>query len=128
LIRYVPQCLRHLIDTSDLVVLYFLNYTFAMDVIESDRFKRWLKKLKDAKGKARILARIHRLVSGLAGDVEPVGGGISELRIHYGPGYRVYYYQEGEAFVILLCGGHKDSQQRDIETAHEVLKEWRSQR
>ncbi|MFH7565419.1 type II toxin-antitoxin system RelE/ParE family toxin [Oceanimonas smirnovii] len=57
----------------------------------------------------------------------PVGQGVSELRIHYGPGYRVYFYQQGEVLVLLLCGGDKGSQRRDIETAHQLLKEWREQ-
>ncbi|WP_418135448.1 type II toxin-antitoxin system RelE/ParE family toxin [Oceanimonas smirnovii] len=67
------------------------------------------------------------LAAGLPGDVAPVGQGVSELRIHYGPGYRVYFYQQGEVLVLLLCGGDKGSQRRDIETAHQLLKEWREQ-
>jgi len=66
-------------------------------------------------------------MEGLPGDVAPVGHGASELRIHYGPGYRVYFYQEGDTFVILLCGGDKSTQSRDIEVAHQILKEWREQ-
>jgi putative addiction module killer protein len=98
-----------------------------MKVIESTKFRQWLKKLKDDTGRARVVSRINRLAAGLAGDVAPVGQGVSELRIHYGPGYRVYYYQQGEVLVLLLCGGDKDSQRRDIETAHQLLKEWREQ-
>lgn len=66
-------------------------------------------------------------MEGLPGDVSPVGQGISELRIHYGPGYRVYFHQVGSTFVILLCGGEKSSQQRDIKTAHQILRSWRIQ-
>ncbi|WP_445396587.1 type II toxin-antitoxin system RelE/ParE family toxin [Zobellella sp. An-6] len=98
-----------------------------MKVIESSKFRQWLKKLKDDTGRARVVSRINRLAAGLAGDVAPVGQGVSELRIHYGPGYRVYYYQQGEVLVLLLCGGDKGSQRRDIDTAHQLLKEWREQ-
>lgn len=96
-----------------------------MKKIESGRFKQWLKKLKDETGKARIVSRINRLMEGLSGDVAPVGHGVSELRIHYGPGYRVYFYQQGDTVVVLLCGGDKGTQKRDLEIAHQILNEWR---
>lgn len=96
-----------------------------MKKVESGRFRQWLKKLKDETGRARIVSRINRLMEGLPGDVVPVGHGISELRIHYGPGYRVYFYQQGDMIVVLLCGGDKNTQSRDIETAQQILKEWR---
>ena len=86
-----------------------------------------MKKLKDKTGKARIVARINRLIEGLPGDVAPVGQGVSELRIHYGPGYRVYFHQEHDKVIVLLCGGDKGTQSRDIKTAHQILKEWREQ-
>lgn len=70
--------------------------------------------------------RIDRLAAGNAGDVKPVGGGISELQIDYGPGYRVYYLQEGQRLIVLLCGGDKSSQDRDIEEARRIAKEWKS--
>ncbi|MGF6693355.1 putative addiction module killer protein [Metapseudomonas resinovorans] len=98
-----------------------------MKKIESSTFRTWLKKLKDDTGKARIVARINRLMEGLPGDVSPVGHGVSELRIHYGPGYRVYFHQQGDTLVILLCGGDKSSQSRDIEAAHQILQAWRAQ-
>lgn len=98
-----------------------------MKKIESSKFRSWLKKLKDGTGRARITSRINRLIEGLPGDVAPVGHGISELRIHYGPGYRVYFYQQGDVLVILLCGGDKGSQSRDIETAHQIMQTWRTQ-
>ena len=98
-----------------------------MKMIESAKFKKWIKKLKDNRARARILARINRLAEGLSGDVGPIGHGGSELRIHYGPGYRVYYYQQADVLIILLCGGDKRTQQKDIETAHTLLTEWRRQ-
>lgn len=98
-----------------------------MKKIESGKFRRWLKKLKDETGKARIVARINRLMEGLPGDVSPVGQGVSELRIHYGPGYRVYFHQQEDKIIVLLCGGDKGSQNRDIKAAHLILKEWREQ-
>lgn len=96
-----------------------------MRKIESATFRNWLKKLKDDTGKARIVARINRLMEGLPGDVAPVGHGVSELRIHYGPGYRVYFHQQGDTLVILLCAGDKGSQRRDIEVAQQILQTWR---
>ena len=98
-----------------------------MKKIESGKFKRWLKKLKDETGRARIVSRINRLMEGLPGDVASVGNGVSELRIHYGPGYRVYFHQQGSTIIILLCGGDKGTQRRDIDTAHRILSEWRKQ-
>ncbi|MBI1284681.1 MAG: type II toxin-antitoxin system RelE/ParE family toxin [Thiobacillus sp.] len=97
-----------------------------MKKLESGKFRQWLSKLKDETARARIASRINRLMEGLPGDVAPVGHGISELRIHYGPGYRVYFYQQGDTVVILLWGGNKSTQGRDIETAHQILKEWRA--
>lgn len=88
----------------------------------TDEFDRWLRGLRDAKGKGRIVARVERLESGHLGDVAPVGGGISEMRIHFGPGYRVYFKQQGET-ATLLYGGDKDSQQNDIAKAKEIAGE-----
>lgn len=86
-----------------------------------------MKKLKDETGRARIVSRINRLMEGLPGDVASVGNGVSELRIHYGPGYRVYFHQQGDTIIVLLCGGDKGTQRRDIDTAHRILSEWRKQ-
>jgi putative addiction module killer protein len=86
-------------------------------VLRSDEFDKWLTKLKDAKGKARIVARIRSAELGNLGDVRPVGEGISEMRIHYGPGYRVYFAQRGRLVILLLVGGDKSSQKRDIKRA-----------
>lgn len=87
-------------------------------------FLKWQKKLKDNKAKALIAARIFRLANGLSGDAEPVGEGISELRIHSGPGYRVYYKQHDNKIIILLCGGDKSSQTKDIKMAKKLAREW----
>lgn len=80
-------------------------------IIKSDVFDRWLKRLRDRKAKAKIEARILRLSMGNPGDVKPVGRGISEMRVEYDPGYRVYFKQIGEELIILLCGGDKSTQQ-----------------
>lgn len=96
-----------------------------MKKIESRTFKNWLTNLRDTAGRARIISRINRLTEGLSGDVAPVGAGISELRIHHGPGYRVYFHQAGNQWLILLCAGDKSSQSRDIKAAEQILKAWR---
>lgn len=80
-------------------------------------YAEWIDNLRDLQGRARILMRVERLAAGNPGDVKPVGGGISELRIHFGPGYRVYFTQRGLDIVILLAGGDKSSQPNDIQTA-----------
>ena len=88
-----------------------------LEIKQTSTYQKWQSRLKDERAKALIAARIFRLANGLAGDVSPVGRGVSELRIHYGPGYRVYFKQSGMSIVILLCGGNKRSQSKDIETA-----------
>lgn len=80
-------------------------------------FAKWIDGLRDIRARARILVRIERLASGNSGDAKPVGNGVSELRIDYGPGYRVYYTMQGRELIILLAGGDKSSQARDIKTA-----------
>ena len=85
-----------------------------VEVRQTERFVRWLAGLRDLRGRAKVLARIERLISGNPGDVKPVGAGVSELRINYGPGYRVYYQQMGTTLIILLAGGDKSSQAKDI--------------
>jgi len=82
-----------------------------------------MERLKDAIGKAHINRRIDRLSKGNPGDVEPVGEGISEMRIHYGPGYRVYYKEIGDKIIILLCGGDKSTQEVDIVKAKKIAVE-----
>ncbi|WP_109514209.1 type II toxin-antitoxin system RelE/ParE family toxin [Pseudomonas ovata] len=98
-----------------------------IEIKQTATFMTWESKLKDQRAKAAIAARIFRLANGLPGDVSPVGQGVSELRIHYGPGYRVYFQQRGTEIVILLCGGDKSSQPKDIETAKRLATEWRTQ-
>lgn len=93
------------------------------EVRQTDIFANWFNKLRDRKAKARIQARIDRIEIGNFGDVAPVGEGVSELRIHYGPGYRVYFIQRGPVVVILLSGGDKDSQNADIKRAKEIAKQ-----
>ncbi|NEX16133.1 MAG: addiction module antitoxin RelB [Halochromatium sp.] len=88
-----------------------------MEVRKTEVYVKWLDGLRDIRARARVLARVERLAAGNPGDAEPVGEGVSELRINYGPGYRVYYKQQGREFVILLAGGDKGSQSRDIKAA-----------
>ncbi len=94
-----------------------------IEVRKTEIFDKWFTKLKDRKAKARIQARIDRVEIGNFGDVSPVGEGISELRIFYGPGYRVYYVQKDSVVVILLSGGDKSSQKSDIAKAKEIAKQ-----
>jgi putative addiction module killer protein len=86
----------------------------------------WLGGLRDVPTRGRIVARLDRLRAGLLGDWKSVGGGICELRIDYGPGYRVYYAQEGRTLILLLRGGDKSSQAKDIETAHAYWKDYKA--
>ena len=92
------------------------------EIVETHEFARWIDGLKDIQALARIQARIYRLIHGLPGDVKPVGEGVSELRINYGPGYRVYYIQNGSVVIILLAGGDKKTQNKDIQTALELAR------
>lgn len=88
-------------------------------------FERWLDGLADRVAVSRITQRIVRLSNGLMGDIKPVGGGISEMRIDHGPGYRVYFVQKGDVLIILLCGGDKRAQDRDIAKARAIAAELR---
>ncbi|GAB6039470.1 type II toxin-antitoxin system RelE/ParE family toxin [Endothiovibrio diazotrophicus] len=88
-----------------------------VEIRKTDVYAKWLNGLRDIRARARVLVRVERLAAGNPGDAEPVGEGVSELRINYGPGYRVYYKQQGRELVILLAGGDKGSQSRDIKTA-----------
>jgi putative addiction module killer protein len=94
-----------------------------VEVRQTETFANWLAKLRDDRAQARINARIRRLSLGNPGDVKPLGGGVSEMRIDYGPGYRVYFVQRGEAIVILLAGGDKGTQDKDIATARALARE-----
>lgn len=89
---------------------------------KTDVFASWLDELRDLRARARVQARIQRLTAGNPGDVKPVGEGVSELRIDYGPGYRVYFKRQGKALIILLTGGEKSSQARDIKTAQRLAR------
>jgi len=87
------------------------------EIRQTETYLKWFESLRDRQAKARIDVRIRRLSMGNPGDVKPVGQGVSELRISYGPGYRVYFTQKGETLIILLAGGNKQTQQKDIKTA-----------
>jgi len=88
-----------------------------IEIRKTENFAKWINELHDIRARARILVRIERLVAGNPGDVKAVGEGVSELRIDYGPGYRVYYKRQGQKVIILLAGGDKRTQAKDIKTA-----------
>jgi putative addiction module killer protein len=94
-----------------------------IEIRKTEIFTKWFEGLKDRRAKARIQARIDRIEMGNFGDVAPVGEGVSELRIFYGPGYRVYFIQRGSVVVILLFGGDKNTQNSDIRRAKEIAKQ-----
>ena len=96
-----------------------------LEVLQSATFESWFKGLRDIQARARITARIRRLALGNPGDVKPVGAGVSEMRVDYGPGYRGYYLQRGDVIAVLLCGGDKRTQQADIRRALEIAKAWK---
>ena len=93
-----------------------------VEVRQTDEFNGWLKALRDSRARAKIAARTRRLADGNPGDVKPVGEGISELRIHHGPGYRVYFVKIGDPIVVLLCGGDKSTQSADIANAKAIAQ------
>lgn len=92
-----------------------------LTIRQTKAYSSWFSKLKDHRAKAKILVRIRRLSLGNPGDVKPVGNGVSELRIDYGPGYRIYFVARGEELIVLLAGGDKSSQSRDIAKAKQLL-------
>lgn len=94
-------------------------------MLTTQDFDRWLRKLKDTQARLRILARLDRLAAGNIGDVKSVGGGIVELRLAFGPGYRIYLARRGDRLVLLLCGGDKSSQTDDIARARALAAEWK---
>lgn len=96
-----------------------------IDVIQSETFRKWLNGLRDRQARAFITARLLRLANGLMGDTSSLGDGVSELRIHFGPGYRLYFVQSGVSLIFLLCGGDKSSQARDIRHARQLAQQWR---
>ncbi|MFC4307618.1 type II toxin-antitoxin system RelE/ParE family toxin [Steroidobacter flavus] len=95
-----------------------------LEIFRSEAFDRWLRELRDRRARARVEARILRLSRGNPGDVKPVGSGVSEMRIDYGPGYRVYFTRRGQFVIVLLCGGDKHTQDADIERAIEMAEDW----
>ncbi len=96
-----------------------------VEVFQTTAFSGWLDDLRDSRARAKIIARVKRLEFGNPGDIAPVGEGVSEMRIHHGPGYRVYLVQRGPIAIVLLCGGDKSSQERDIVRAKEMARELR---
>ena len=95
----------------------------AFEIRSTEIFRRWLLELRDVRGRARIIARIERLADGNPGDAIAVGDGVSELRIHVGPGYRVYFTRIGKSVVVLLAGGDKSSQIDDIRMARQLARD-----
>jgi putative addiction module killer protein len=93
-----------------------------IEVRQTEEFSSWLRRLRDANAVARIVGRVRRMEMGNAGDFKSVGGGILEMRIDYGPGYRIYYAHRGEQIVLLLCGGDKRTQQQDIKRAQKLAE------
>jgi putative addiction module killer protein len=95
-----------------------------IEVRQTDAFRRWLADMRDGIAVKAIKRRIARVQAGLFGDAKSVGEGVFELRVDHGPGYRVYFGRHGQTLVLLLCGGDKDSQGRDIAKAKDILKQW----
>jgi len=93
-----------------------------IEIRQTEEYVSWFKRLRNREARARILARIRRLSLGNPGDVKPAGEGISEMRIDFGPGYRIYFIQQGETVVILLAGGDKRTQKQDIKKAKELAR------
>jgi putative addiction module killer protein len=98
-------------------------YIIIVTISKTEVFDNWLKKLRDLRAAACIYTRINRLAKGNPGDVKPIGEGVSEMRIEYGPGYRVYYKYTGKEIIVLLCGGDKSTQSKDIANAKKLAKE-----
>lgn len=98
-----------------------------MEILQTMVFRRWEQNLRDRRAKTLIATRLFRLANGLAGDVKPVGEGVSEMRISYGPGYRIYFKQQGCRIIILLCGGDQSSQANDITLAKMLARTLDSQ-
>ena len=95
------------------------------EIVQSITFSRWFQGLRDRHASARIVARLRNVSLGNLGDARSVGDGVSEMRLHYGPGFRLYFLHRGKTVIVLLCGGDKDSQDRDIEHAKQIARDWR---
>jgi len=103
-----------------------MDYTnYAREIIRSATFDAWLSDLRVRQARSRIAARIDRLSLGNPGDVKPVGSGVSEMRVVYGPGYRVYFFQHASMIVVILCGGDKRTQAADIKRAIQIVEDWK---
>lgn len=98
-----------------------------IEIKQTETFRSWEARLRDRRARTLIAARVTRLAEGLPGDAAPVGEGVSELRIHHGPGYRIYFQKRGNVLVLLLCGGDKGTQARDIAIAKKLAQEWSEQ-
>lgn len=96
-----------------------------LEIIKSETFDKWLKSLRDRTAIARINARLRRASLGNLGDTAPVGHGVSEMRIFHGPGYRLYFIREGRTLIVLLCGGDKSTQEKDIQQAKQLAAAWK---
>ena len=96
-----------------------------LELRQTEVFGKWRRGLRDERSRAIIASRLDRLAFGLVGDVQSVGQGVSELRIHYGPGYRVYFQRRGSTLIVLLCGGDKSTQSNDIKAAIRLADTWR---
>ena len=95
-----------------------------IELKQTETFRKWRTRLKDERARILVASRLDRLAFGLAGDVEPVGQGVSELRIHHGPGYRIYFQKRGSTIIVLLCGGDKSTQAKDIKAATRLAEAW----
>ena len=95
-----------------------------IELKQTETFRKWRTRLKDERAKVLIASRLDRLAFGHTGDAKPVGQGISELRIHYGPGYRIYFHRREDTIIVLLCGGNKSTQAKDVKTAKRLAEEW----
>ena len=93
-----------------------------IELKQTETFRKWRTRLKDERARILVASRLDRLAFGLAGDVEPVGQGVSELRIHHGPGYRIYFQKRGSTIIVLLCGGDKSTQANDIKAAKRLAQ------
>ena len=97
-----------------------------VQIIRTEEYASWILSLRDDRAKAKIALRVDRLALGNPGDVKPVGGGLSEMRIDYGPGYRIYYGKYRDSVILLLCGGTKNGQSRDIKKAKALFEIWKT--
>ena len=105
--------------------MYLISYSLAMyEVAQTREFQRWHRELRDSRAVARITTAIERLQYGLVGDFKSVGQGVSEIRISYGPGYRLYYTIRERQLIVLLCGGDKTTQRRDIKRAQKLKEDY----